>query len=287
MIDKKPFGRTGHLSTRTLFGGAAFYNTSDQDEADKVLELLLRYGINHIDTANGYQLSEARIGPWMPDHRDKFFLATKTGERTYDGAMRHLENSLKMLQTDHIDLWQMHYLVDPQEWETAMGPGGALEAFIKAREEGTVSYLGVTGHDVAVAKTHLRSLERFDFDTVLLPYNYVMMQNPEYAADFNRLLEVATERNVAVQAIKSIQRGPWGEHETHNRNTWYAPIEEQAAIDATVHWVLANPNVFLNTVADVGLLPKVLDAASRFQPGTTQASLEPQIKALGLTPLFT
>jgi aryl-alcohol dehydrogenase-like predicted oxidoreductase len=287
MIDKQPFGRTGHLSTRTLFGGAAFYNTTDQDEADKVLDLLLQYGVNHIDTANGYQYAEARIGPWMPAHRDQFFLATKTGERTYDGAMRHLENSLKMLQTDHIDLWQMHYLVDPQEWETAMGPGGALEALIKAREEGTVSYLGVTGHDITVAQMHLRSLERFDFDTVLLPYNATMMQNPAYAADFERLMAVARERNVAVQAIKSIQRGPWGAHEERKRNTWYAPLEDQAAIDLAVHWVLANPNVFLNTVADIGLLPKVLDAASRFQPGTTQASLEPQIAALGLEPLFT
>ena len=287
MIDKQPFGRTGHLSTRTLFGGAAFYNTTDQDEADKVLDLLLQYGINHIDTANGYQHAEARIGPWMPTHRDKFFLATKTGERTYDGAMRHLENSLKLLQTDHIDLWQMHYLVNPQEWETAMGPGGALEALIKARDEGTVSYLGVTGHDISVAKMHLRSLERFDFDTVLLPYNYIMMRNPDYATDFTRLMKVARERNVAVQAIKSIQRGPWREHEERKRNTWYAPLEDQAAIDATVHWVLANPNVFLNTAADIDLLPRVLDAASRFQPGTPQSVLDPQIAALNLDPLFT
>ena len=268
MIDKQPFGRTGHLSTRTLFGGAAFYNTTDQDEADKVLDLLLQYGVNHIDTANSYGYAEARIGPWMPAHRDKFFLATKTEERTYDGAMRHLERSLELLQTDHIDLWQMHYLVNPQAWETAMGPGGALEAFIKAKEEGTVGFLGVTGHDITVAQMHLRSLERFDFDTVLLPYNYIMMRNPDYATDFNRLLKVARERNVAVQAIKSIQRGPWGAHEKHTCSTWYAPLEDQAAIDLAVHWVLANPNVFLNTAADIDLLPRVLDAASRFQPGT-------------------
>lgn len=285
MIPTSPFGRTGHLSTRTLFGAAAFYDVT-QDEADETMEIVLHHGLNHIDTANSYGKAEQRLGPWIARYRDRFFLATKTEERTYDGAMHHLDLSLQRLQTDHIDLWQMHYLVDPAQWETAMGPGGALEAFVKARDQGIVRYLGVTGHDIGVARMHLRSLERFDFDTILLPYNYIMLQNPRYAADVARLFQVAKERNVAVQAIKTIQRGPWGS-KPHTHASWYEPLTEQAEIDLAVHWALANPDVFVNTIADIHLLPKVLDAASRFQPGTTQAELEPRLAALGLEPMFT
>jgi aryl-alcohol dehydrogenase-like predicted oxidoreductase len=288
MLPTNVFGRTGHRSTRTLFGAAAFYNVT-QDEADRTMQLLLERGINHIDTANSYGKSEERLGPWIKDHRAKFFLATKTEERTYDGAWRHLERSLKLLHTDHIDLWQMHILVDPAEWDTAMGPGGALEAFIKAKEEGIVDYLGVTGHGLTIAQMHLKSLARYDFDTVLLPYNWIMMQNPQYAADVTRLLALAKDRNVAVQAIKSIQRGPWGDKD-HTRATWYEPFEDQADIDRAVHWVLANPDVFLNTVGDIDLLPKVLDAAARFDTAADQAALSDEFAAkratIGLEPLF-
>ncbi|GAB4574875.1 MAG: aldo/keto reductase [Anaerolineae bacterium] len=285
MIPRMPFGRTGHTSTRTLFGAAALGRVT-QEEADRTLELLLEYDINHIDTANSYGDAELRIGPWMPHYRDRFFLATKTEERTRDGAWRHLELSLKRLQTDHIDLWQMHILVDPQEWETAMGPGGALEAFIEAKEQGIVRFLGVTGHGVTIARMHLQSLNRYDFDSVLLPYNYPMMQNPQYRADFEALLRLCAERNVAVQTIKSICARPWGKR-TQNRATWYEPLENQEDIDAAVHWVLANPQVFLNTVGDIHILPRVLDAASRFDPATVdQAALGARLEQLALEPLF-
>lgn len=285
MIPRMTFGRTGHESTRILFGAAAFYNVT-QEEADRTLELLLQYDINHIDTANSYGEAELRLGPWMPTYRDRFFLATKTENRTYDGAWQHLELSLKRMQTDHIDLWQMHILVDPDEWQTAMGPDGALKAFIEAKEQGIVGHLGVTGHGVTTARMHLNSLERYDFDTVLLPYNYTMMQNAQYRADFEELLGVCAARNVVVQAIKSICARPWGD-QPRNRATWYQPLEDQAAIDAAVHWVLANPQVFLNSVGDIHVLPRVLDAASRFDAATAdQTQLGQQLESLALEPLF-
>ncbi len=185
MIEKIPFGRTGHESTRTLFGAAGLSNVT-QDVADRALDVLLEYGVNHIDTAASYGDAELRIGPWMDRYRNQFFLATKTGERTYQGARDQFHKSLERLRVSSVDLIQLHYLVDPQEWEIAMGPGGALEALIEAREQGLVRYIGVTGHDVSIAAMHLRSLARFDFDSVLLPYNYAMMQNPHYAAEFER-----------------------------------------------------------------------------------------------------
>ncbi len=284
MIAKYPFGRTGHLSTRTLFGAAALSRVT-QAEADATLEVLLRYGVNHIDTAASYGDAELRIGPWMARYREHFFLATKTERRTYRGAWDELRRSLERLRVDYVDLWQMHVLVDPAEWEVAMGPGGALEAFIEAREQGLARALGVTGHGVTVPAMHLRSLERFDFDAVLLPYNYPLMQNPQYAADFERLMAICRERDVAVQAIKSLTRRPWGDR-PQTRATWYQPLEEQASIDKAIHWVLGRPGVFLNTVGDITLLPSVLDAAARFEQAPTEAEMQLLAAEQGLEPLF-
>lgn len=284
-IPTYPFGRTGHVSTRTIFGAAALSRVS-QAEADQTLELLLSYGINHIDTAASYGEAELRIGPWMAaGYRDNFFLATKTEKRTYQEARQELHRSLERLRVDSVDLWQMHILVDPAEWEVAMGPGGALEAFIEARDEGLVRFLGVTGHGVTVAEMHRRSLARFDFDSVLLPYNYAMMQNPNYTADFESLLTLCRERQVAVQTIKSITRGPWGD-KPPNRATWYEPLENPEAIEAAVHWVLARPGLFLDTVGDIYILPHVLAAAERFDQTVTQETAEATLKSLALAPLF-
>ncbi len=284
MIEKLPFGRTGHLSSRTLFGAAALGSVT-QAEADQTLAVLLEYGANHIDTAASYGDAELRIGPWMAHHRSDFFLATKTEERSYRGAWDELHRSLDRLRVDYVDLWQMHFLVDPDQWAEAMGPGGALEAFIEAREQGLVCFLGVTGHDTTVAAMHKRSLERFDFDSVLLPYNYPMMQNPQYAADFEALLAMCQERNVAVQVIKSICRRPWAD-KPQTRNTWYEPLEEQATIDQAVHWALSRPDIFLNTVGDIHVLPKVLDAASRFESGPSDEEMQAMTDKLEMKPLF-
>ena len=284
MIEQRPFGRTGHMSTCTLFGAAALGRVT-QAEADHTMELLLAAGVNHIDTANSYGESEKRLGPWTGRYRDRFFLATKTEERTYAKAKEHLHRSLDLLRTDHLDLWQMHCLVQPDQWEQAMGPGGALEAFIEAKEQGLTRHIGVTGHYTAVGWMHKRSLERYDFDSVLLPYNYAMMQNPTYRHDFEELLEIATARNIAVQTIKSCTRGPWTGEE-RSAATWYEPFTEQEDIDAAVHWVLRRPGIFLNTPGDIHLLPKVLDAASRFVPGP-QSELDPVMEALSPEPLFT
>jgi aryl-alcohol dehydrogenase-like predicted oxidoreductase len=272
------------MSTRALFGAAALSRVT-QDEADRTLDVLLEYGINHIDTAASYGDAELRIGPWMDRYRDQFFLATKTGERTYQKARDQIHQSLERLRVSSVDLIQLHYLVDPQEWDVAMGPGGALEAAIEARDQGLVRYIGVTGHDITVAAMHKRSLERFDFDSVLLPYNYIMMQNPQYAAEFETLVAMCRERNLAVQTIKSIAQGGWGD-KTHTHATWYEPFTEQEAIDKAVHWVLGREGVFLNTVGDIHLLPKVLSAASRFEKRPSDEEMAAEIERLGTKPLF-
>jgi aryl-alcohol dehydrogenase-like predicted oxidoreductase len=285
MIEKLTFGRTGHESTRTLFGAAALGRVT-QEEADRTLDLLLKYGVNHIDTAASYGDSELRIGPWMARHRKDFFLATKTGERTYEKAKEQFHRSLERLRVDSVDLIQLHYLVDPKEWEVALGPGGALEALVEARQQGLVRFIGVTGHDLTVARMHMRSLERFDFDSVLLPYNYLLMQNPQYAADFELLSGICKQRNVAVQTIKSVARGPWGD-KPHTHSTWYEPLTDQKDIDAAVNFVLSRPGVFLNTPGDIHALPKILDAANRFKVDTPAQQVQQAAATLELTPIFT
>jgi aryl-alcohol dehydrogenase-like predicted oxidoreductase len=284
-IPQLVFGRTGHLSTRTIFGAAALGNVT-QSEADQTLDRLLEYGVNHIDTAASYGDSELRIGPWMPRYRQQFFLATKTGERTYVKAREQIHRSLERLQTDHLDLIQLHYLVDPTEWEIAMGPGGVLEAVIEARDQGLTRFIGVTGHDVSIATMHQRSLERFDFDSVLLPYNYTMWQNKDYLTEFEAVVRRCHERNVAVQTIKSITRRPWAPDQPRTAATWYEPLTEQAAIDTAVHWVLGRPGIFLNTVGDVQLLPKVLDAANRFESAPDDEAMTALVAEQTMAPLF-
>ena len=239
MIERRDFGRTGHQSTVTLFGGAALARAS-QAEADRTLELLLRHGVNHIDTAARYGDSELRIGPWMASHRKDFFLATKTGQRTAREAREDLHRSLERLRVDRVDLIQLHSLGHPDDWDRAMGPGGALEALIEARAEGLVRFIGVTGHGWTIPVMHRRSLARFDFDSILLPYNYFMAQDERYRQSFEELLGICRERRVAVQVIKSIARGPWATTDrTHT--TWYQPLEDQADIDRAVHWALDVP----------------------------------------------
>lgn len=284
MISKIEFGRTGHLSTKIIFGAAAIGRVT-QEEANATLDILLSYGINHLDTAASYGEAELRIGPWMKNYRMDFFLATKTEDRTRVAARESIERSLERLRTDQVDLIQLHNLSNKDEWEIALGPGGALEAMIEARQQGLVRFIGITGHGTGIASLHRLALERFDFDSVLLPYNYAMMQNEQYASDFCELIKVCRERRVAVQTIKSLTRSPWGER-PHTRNTWYEPFEEQADIDIAVSYVLGNQDFFLNSVGDVNLLPRVLNAASRFQIGPTEAQMAEFASRVRLQPLF-
>jgi aryl-alcohol dehydrogenase-like predicted oxidoreductase len=284
MLERRPFGRTGHQSSVTLFGGAALAQASQAD-ADRTLELLLRYGVNHIDTASRYGDSELRIGPWMARHRKDFFLATKTGMRTAREAREDIHRSLERLRVDQVDLIQLHSLGHPDDWDQALGPGGALEAAIEARQQGLARFIGVTGHGWTIAAMHRRSLARFDFDAVLLPYNFFMAQNARYRGGFEEVLAICRERNVAVQIIKSIARGPWATADrTHS--TWYQPLEGQADIDQAVHWVLDLPGVFLNTAGDLALLPKVLDAASRFQRRPPDEAMTAMLASTRMTSLF-
>ncbi len=285
MILKQVFGRTGYLSSQIIFGSYAL-SQATQAEADDILDLLLNYGINHIDTAPMYGKAEKLIGGWMNKHRENFFLATKSRSRSYEGALKNLQRSLDNLKVEYVDLWQMHGLTNSQGWEKAMGPGGALKAFIDAREKGLVRFLGVTGHGSKVPVIHKQSLERYDFDTVLLPNNFLQMQNPGYETHFTELIELCRERNVAVQTIKSIARRPW-KNQTKKFNThFYEPLEDQDAIDMSVHWAMGLQDSFVITAGDLHLLPKILDAADRYEKQPSNQEMKAMINEYDIQPIF-
>jgi aryl-alcohol dehydrogenase-like predicted oxidoreductase len=284
VTNRAPFGRTGHESSRVIFGAAAL-GSMRQERADQVLATLLEFGVNHIDTAASYGDSELRIAPWMPEHRAQFFLATKTGERSGDGARASLERSLTRLGVDSVDLIQLHNLVEPDEWEVAHGPGGAVEALARARDEGLTRFIGVTGHGLRIAGMHLRSLDRFDFSSVLLPYNYALMSIDSYRADVEALLEVCEQRRVAVQTIKSVARRRWPAG-TARQFSWYEPLADSDALVRAVRYVLARPGLFLNSSSDSRLLRSTLEAAAVGGPAPTDEELAGDAGRLEIEPLF-
>ncbi len=269
----------------TLFGAAAL-SRATQDQADRALELLLAHDIDHIDTAASYGDAELRIAPWLARlGRGRFFVATKTGKRTFGEAQAEIRRSLERLGTDYVDLIQLHNLVAEDEWEMAFSHDGALRAAVEARDAGLVRFIGVTGHGVLAPRQHHRSLERFPFDSVLFPCNVTQMRGP-YAADAEALIALCESRGVAMQTIKAITLGAWHGDRPAAPTTWYEPLTEQTDIDLAVRWVLTRPGLFLNTVGDLGLLPKVLDAASRGGPRPTDAEMAGLVERREMTPFF-
>ena len=284
MIEKIPFGKTGHHSSRAIFGSASLAAVN-QFEADRALDTLLEFGINHIDTAPKYGDAELRVGAWMKRYREQFFLATKTNERTYKDAKEQFQRSLDRLQVDHVDLLQFHNLTDIVEREIIMRPGGALDFLIEAKEKGLTRFIGITGHGLDAPKFHRQTLERFAFDSVLLPCNYLLMQNRNYTSEFEKLTSYCHERQIAVQTIKAIAKGYWG-NTTRNRSTWYEPLTDEDAIAKCVHWVLSVPRIFLNTVGDLTELPKFLKAAASFEKCPSMEEMEEVVEKMDMQTLF-
>lgn len=285
MVPTAPFGSTGHDSSRVIFGAAALGGMS-QERADATLSLLEPAGVNHIDTAAGYGESEVRLAPFLARNRGRFFLATKTGDRAGAEARASLERSLERMGVDRVDLIQLHNLVEPEEWETAHGPGGAVAALAAAREEGLCRFIGVTGHGTRIPAMLSRGLEHFPFDTVLFPYNFTMLQNPSYRADAEALIATCEERGVAIQTIKSVAKGRWPDSRSGGRRSWYEPIDDRGALDRGVAFVLGRPGLFLVSSSDATLLPAILEAASEPISLPSDEAMAADADRLGITPLF-
>jgi aryl-alcohol dehydrogenase-like predicted oxidoreductase len=274
-METRRFGRTGHMSTVAIFGAAAFWEISQAD-ADKVMEQIIAAGINHIDVAPSYGQAEIRVGPWMPRERGRFFLGCKTQERTREGAWNELQESLKRLQTDHFDLYQLHAVTTFDELDQVTAKGGALEAAVEAQRAGLTRFIGITGHGVDSPAIYREALRRFDFDSVLFPLNFVQMANPTYRQNAEALIAECQQKDVGTMVIKSITKGPWGERE-HTAKTWYEPFEQAEAIQQAINFVLSYAVTGICTAGDTRILPLVLKACQSFTP-LSAAELEKLIE---------
>jgi aryl-alcohol dehydrogenase-like predicted oxidoreductase len=275
------------MSTRLLFGAAAFYTTTESDVVKKTMDLLEEAGINHVDTAESYGESQKMLGPWIKHNRKKVFLATKTKYRTYEKAREDIRKSLDLLQTDSVDLWQMHCLAEPEEWEQARDrENGALRAFIEAREEGLVRFLGVTSHGMKAAAVLRQCLEEFPFASVLTGYNYILMQDQAYSRQFEELYSLCVEKKTALQLIKTNCRGPWPEETGPQLNTWYEPFTEQQDISTAVGWAMNREHTFINSSAEVSLLPKLIRAAQTDREPVTDRQMADLARRTGMRNLF-
>jgi len=284
-MEKRMFGRTGHASTLAIFGAAALYN-ADEARAERAIKLIMDAGVNHIDAAASYGNAEVLLGPWMRQERKRFFLGSKTEQRGSAGAREELERSLELLQTDHLDLHQIHAVTEMAALDAATGPNGALEAMVRAREEGLIRFIGVTGHGVRAPEIFLEALRRFAFDSVLFPVSFVLYANPEYRREAQELLRVCREKNVGVMAIKAVTRGPWGS-KPKIYDPWYEPFDDARMIQQATNFALSQEITGVCTVSDVDLLPLQLEACERFAPMSMPEQEALVGRAGEFEPLFT
>ncbi|MBM3137684.1 MAG: aldo/keto reductase [Chloroflexi bacterium] len=283
-METRKFGRTGHMSTVAILGTAAFGKT-DQATTDEAMRLALDHGVNHIDIAPSYGHAEERVAPWMKTHRKDFFLGCKTMDRSADGARAELEGSLKRLGMDHFDLYQIHAVKTMVELDEATHPGCALDMMIKARDQGLIRYIGITGHGFDSPAVFLEALNRFDFDSVLFPVNFIQFAEDQYRKDALSLLEKCVENEVGVMMIKSICKGPWGD-QPQTYHTWYEPFTGQDAIQSSVNFALSQKATGICTAGDTRLLPKVLKACEKFSPLSESDQVDLIAQSEKYEPLF-
>jgi aryl-alcohol dehydrogenase-like predicted oxidoreductase len=284
-MEKRRFGRTGHMSTVVILGGFAIGPIS-QDEADAAMELALEHGVNHIDVAPTYADAELRLGPWLERYRDQFFLGCKTELRGRDEARQQLHGSLERLRVDSLDLFQLHAVATMADLERCFAPGGSLEALVEARDEGLTRYIGITSHGLQAPAVQIEALKRFDFDSLLFTLNFQMWADTAYRRDALALLKMATERDVGTMVIKTWARGPWGEKD-RRYHTWYEPFDDAEMIERALRFTLSQPVTGAISAGDARLLPMILEAAERFRPMDEAEQAELMATAAEYEPLFT
>ena len=274
-MEKRRLGRLGHRSSVLIYGAAALSDVS-QDVADRSIQEALDGGINHFDVAASYGDAELRLGPWMSQIRDGIFLATKTERRDRESAWQEINASLRRLQTDRVDLLQLHAIGDLAQLDPATAENGALQAAIRAQEEGMVGAIGITGHGHQAPATHLEALRRYEFATVLTPLNPVLWRDESYRADYLALVAEVRRQDAGLMTIKTISRRNWPDGAEQSYTTWYEPYDDQARITAAVSWVLSHQEVAgIPTAGDVSLLGLLLEAErSRVAPAEAERQLE-------------
>lgn len=284
-MQKRRFGRTGHMSSIVIFGAFAVGQVGQQ-QADETVELLLEHGVNHIDVAPSYADAELRLGPWLEKIRDQFFLGGKTQLRGKLEARQELYRSLERLRVDHFDLFQLHAVTDLEELDQCLAPGGSLEAIVEAREEGLTRFIGITSHGLQAPAVHMAALERFDFDSLLFTLNFQLWADAAYRRDVQALLDLAKERDLGTMVIKTWAQGPWTDEEPRY-HTWYKPFDQEGMVEQALRFNLSQPVTGVISAGDARLLPMILDAAERFEPLDPREQAELVATAGDYQPLFT
>jgi len=279
---KRTLGRTGHKSSLITLGGAIFIYPISQEEGDAFIKLALDHGVNHVDVAPTYGDAEVRLGKWVKEYRKNLFLACKTTKRTKKEAAEEFSRSLNRLQTDYFDLYQLHGLDDPEELKVALSENGAIRAVLEAKEHGLVKHIGITSHN---PENILRALEAFDFDTVLLPVNYVLHAHPEPKNDYEPVLALAKKRNLGVIAMKSIAKGPWPSKEK-SHNTWYQPFATPEEVDEALRFTLSQSVTTATSSSDIRIAKMMIDAAERYTKMDEKEKQKLLLKASTYRPLF-
>ncbi len=259
-MERRRLGRLGHQSSVLIFGAASLGEV-DQATAEASVHQALEAGINHVDVARSYGEAELRLAPLMPEIRSRVFLATKTEERDVEAAWAGINESLERLGTDSVDLLQLHAVGDLATLDQVTGTGGALEAAVRAQEEGLVGAVGITGHSHSAPSTHLEALRRHPFATVLTPLNAVLWRNAGYRDDYRALVAEVERQDAGLMTIKTVSRREWPDGAEQRYATWYEPHSDPERIRASVSWVLAHPELTgLATPGDVRLLQHVIAA---------------------------
>ncbi len=281
-MEKRPLGQTGQKSTIVALGGAIFIGKPEQRDADAFIKLALDHGVNHVDVAPTYGDAELKLGKWIKEYRKSIFLACKTTKRTKKEAAAELEESLERLQADHFDLYQLHGLDKPDDLEKALGPDGAIQAFLEAKKQGLIKHIGITSHNPV---NIMRALKRFDFETVLLPVNCVLKAHPQPENDYEPILTFAKERRIGVIAMKAIAKGPWPD-EKRPYKTWYQPFDTQREIDEALWFTLSQDVATATTSSDIRIATMMIDAAERFTPMSREKQMELVSRVSSCKPLF-
>ena len=280
-METRRLGSTEHMSSLLTFGAAALWQVTEA-ETESALELAIGHGINHIDVAPSYGQAEIRLGPWLEKNRRKVFLGCKTGQRSKAGAWESIKQSLENLRVDSFDLFQFHGVNDVETLNVILGPGGALEAVLEAKEQKLLQHIGITGHRPFVLVDAIR---RFPFETVLFPLSRVLAAHRNDYTDFSILLDQAAQKDVGLIAIKSVAKRPW-QGTMHIYRTWYEPFSQQTDIDKCLWYTLSQGVTTAAMPGDLSLWPLLIDAAERYRPLDEREQTEVVSEARRYPPIF-
>jgi aryl-alcohol dehydrogenase-like predicted oxidoreductase len=281
-IERRVLGNTGERLSMIGFGGIVVMNESTGEASNVVAEAVDR-GINYFDVAPSYGNAQERLGPALAPYRANCFLACKTDGRTKDESRTELEQSLRLLKTDHVDLYQFHALTKMAELDQVLGPGGAMETMEAAKKEGKIRYIGFSVHS---AETAVAALDRYNFDTILFPVNWVLFTQAKFGP---QILKKAQEKKVGILALKSMAKTVWpADQKEHHAEPkcWYQPAAYPDEASLGLRWTLSHPITAAIPPGDERYFRLAMEVAQNYKPIQPEEEQALLAGGLGIEPIF-